>query len=842
MPRTPPVCRLVVVVSDGEVVGAAASRALADLAGGRVVDAAVPAASHPSNDDYREVIRRGLRFLDPVVPADTFTLLTVDSLAAVPNAVSRAALGERTVLTLLALDHHDYRYHMISPDGLEDELAKLALSLGDSVEFEPGPHTVQVYTTPDVGSCYYSVESFTPRWMPEQAWVVSADVACALVDSIQMHCNARLRRLAKPSTIANSIADFLTAQAGSDWGLHYYTGSGVATFIDDIERRAIMNGNPVVRGPSEHSLACSALARWTLDSAPFAIVVTTGMYEEFRGTLANHVAARAKGFIVCCDSKPDQWYPFQGTIHRTEDSRASLLARSFPVIYIGQFDDIPQGLAETFAAYSADRGPVMVIAPREVLQASFSPGEPPRTAEKETPRAEVVRCSEMERLSTLLNSDPRRLLCQVGPLGGDAPDLLYALARKAGIGLADSLTQPGTVSRYHNGHNVDEYLGTLSMYGYSPRVYEYLFDSGAPRPASEQSVMFIGTQIPQIDTPFSESTLRQFAPIQITARKIDIAPFSGLSVAGDIHGLLRALYNRLDVEPEVLAYRRAAIASTRDSDGEVVGLLPVLPMTTNYFIRRLRGVLDDLIRQEDYRYVGVYDAGRGGLSAVNGLPRTGPGVSGWFGRALMGDGLMALPGILTRRDANVLSFTGDAAVAMPPDITPSLVQQIVADHSAFEHNLSIFRFVNGSHSIIRTYREGIEPSAVSGQTGVLSFIPEDYQHQFGSLTVRHRRVVRFDDVPFAEQVTEREAINLYSVITGHNNEGEGLSRLSSLGWQRDELSPRALAMAARILAPRRSARGRVFITVLWRAAAGPRQPRPATGFPAGAAGPAWPSC
>lgn len=793
MPQTSPVCRLVVVVSDGEVVGPAASRALADLAGGRAVDVSVPAASHLANNDYRELIRRGLRFLDPVVPADTFTLVTVDSLVAVSNAVSRAAQGQRAVLTLLVLDHHDYRYRMISPDDLNEELAKLALSLGDCVEFEPGPHTVQVYTAPDVGS-YYSVEHFTPRWMPEQAWVVTADVACAFVDSVQLHCNARLRRATKPSTIANAIADFLTARAGSDWGLHYYTGSGVATFIDDIEQRAIRNGNPIVRGPSEHSLACSALARWTLDGAPFAIVVTSGMHEEFRGTLANHVAVRAKGFIVCCDSRPDQWHPFQGTIHSTEDSRASLLARGFPVVYIGRFNDISRGLAEAFAAYSADQGPVMVLAPREVLQASVPAAELPQTAEEE-PRAQVVaRCAQLEQLSTLLNSDPRRLLCQVGPLAGDAQDLLYALAAKAGIGLADSLTQPGTVSRYHHGHTVDEYLGTLSMYGYSARVYEYLFSRGALRPADEQSVMFIGTQIPQIDTPFSESTLRQLAPIQIISREIDRAPFSGLSIVGDIEGLLRALHERLDVDPDVLAHRRAAIASSRDSDGDVVGLLPVLPMITNYFFRRLRGVLGDLIRHEDYRYVGVYDAGRAGLSAVNGLPRTGPGVSGWFGRALMGDGLMALPGILTRRDVNVISFTGDAAVAMTPDIVPSLVQQIVADRSTFERNLSIFRFVNGSHSVIRTYREGVEPAAVSGQTGVLSFTPEDYQHQFGSLTVRHRRVIRFDDVPFAEQLTERQTINIYSVITGHNNEGEGLSRFSSLGWQRDELSPRALAM------------------------------------------------
>lgn len=794
-PQLMPFRRLVVVVSDGEVVGPAASRALADLAGGRAVETAVPAARRPVNDDYQEVIRRGLRFLDHAVPTEAFTLVTADSLAAVPDAVSRAAKEQQAAVSLLVLDHPDYRYRVTSPDDLHEELAKLALSLGDLVEFEPNPGTVQVYTAPDVAS-YYSAEHFTPRWMPEQEWTVTADIACAFVDSVQQHCNARLRRPMKPSVIANAIADFLTAQAGSDWGLHYYTGSGVATFIDDIEQRAIRNGNPIVRGPSEHSLACSALARWRLDAAPFAIVVTSGMHEEFRGTLANHVTVRTRGFIVCCDSRPDQWHPFQGTIHRTEDSRPSLFARGFPVVYIGGPDEIASGLAEAFAAYSADRGPVMVIVPREVLQASTAPGELPPAAETAAPRAEAVRGAEVEQLAALLNSAPRRLLCQVGPLSTGAQDLLYELARKAGIGLVDSVTQPGTVSRHRDGHIVDEYLGTLSMYGHSARVYDYLFSDGVLRPSDEQSVMFIGTQIPQIDTPFSESNFSQLAPIQVIAREIDRAPFSNLSVVGDIEGVLRALHERLDIEPDVLALRRAAIASTRDSDGDVIGLLPILPMTTNYFFRRLRGVLDNLIRQEDYRYVGVYDIGRAGLTAVNSLPRTGPGISGWFGRGLMGDGLMSLPGILTRRDTNVISFTGDGAAAMTPDIVPSLVQQIAVDRSAFQRNLSVFRFVNGTHSVIRTYREGTQPAAVSGQTGVLSFTPADYKHQFGSLTVRHRRVVKFDDIAFTEQLTERETINLYSVITGHNNEGDGLGRFAALGWQRNDLSPKAPAMPA----------------------------------------------
>jgi thiamine pyrophosphate-dependent acetolactate synthase large subunit-like protein len=776
--------RLVVVVSDGEVVGAAASRALKDLAGARAVDAPAPAASRPANEDYREVIRRGSRFLDRVAPRDEFTLVTAGSLAAVPAAVAGAARGQAAVLTLLVLDHPDYRYHAISPDDLNEQVASLARSLDDCVEFAPSPYTVQVYTDPDVTS-YYAIELFTPRWMPDQAWTIAGDLACAFVDSVQTHRNDRLRRPMKPSVVAQAITGFLTAQAGSDWGLSYYTGSSVATFIDDIEQCAIRNGSPIVRGPSEHSLACSALARWRLDGAPFVIVATSGMHDEFRGTLANHVTVQTQGFIVVCDSKPDQWHPFQGTIHLTGDSRPSLYARGFPVVYIGEPDEIASGLAEAFAAYSAGQGPVMVIASRDVLQTSDAPGELPRPSVAETPRAEVVRSDEVEQIAAVLNTAPRRLLCQVGPLGDGALELLYALARKAGIGLADSVTQPGTVSRYHHGDVVDEYLGTLSMYGYSTRIYPYLYSGRTLRKASEQSLMFIGTPIPEIDTPFPDATLNRLSPIQVVDRKIDLAPFAGLSAVGDIEGILRALHERLDVAPDVLARRRAAIASTADSAGDVIGLLPILPMTVNYFFRRLRGVLDGLIRQEDYRYVGVYDIGRAGLSAVDALPRTGPGVSGWFGRGLMGDGLMSLPGILTRRDTNVISFTGDGTDAMTPDIVPALVQQIAADRSAFTRNLSIFRFVNGSLSVIRTYREGIEPSAISGQTGVLTFTPEDYQHQFGSLTVRHRRVLAFEDVPFAEQLTERETINLYSVITGHNNEEEGLGPFAAAGWQRD---------------------------------------------------------
>src|ERR1700722_6189944 len=794
--KVTPYNRLVVVVADGGLTGQAASRALADLAGPRPVRAAVQPASAPAGEAYLEVIRRGRRFLDAAVPADAFTLLIADCLAAVPELVSRAATEHRTVLTLLVLDHEDYRPAAAPPEHLNEELAKLALALGDSVAFEPGPSTVQCYRDPEIG-WRHCAEHFTARWQPADDWVVAADIACAFVDSVQLHGNARLLRATKPSTMADAIADFLIAQAGADWGLHYFTGTGIAKFVDDLEQRAFRNGNPLVRGPSEHSLACSALARWTLDGAPFVIVATTGMHGEFRGTIANHVALRSKGFIICCESRPDQWRPFQGTIHSTADSRPALAAGQLPMVYIGRSSEIASGLAEAFAAYHSGGGPVLLIATREALSANVPLGElpPGQQSPDQLPRAEAVRSAEVDRLAALLNTARHRLLCQVGPLGAGALDLLYSLASKAGIGLVDSAAQPGTVTYRRHGQPVAEYLGLLNKFGTSARVYRYLHSEGELRPAAEQALLFTGTPIPEIDTPFGDTVLGKLAPIQIVEREIDRAPFAGLSIVGDLEAVLRALHERLDIDPQVLAYRQAAIAAARDSDGDVIGLLPVLPMTLNYFFRQLRAVFDDLIDQQNYRYTGIYEASRAALHGINALPTTDRGISCWFGSALMGDGLMALPGVLTRRDTNVVAFVGDGCAAMTPDIVPSLVQQLAIDRSAFPHNLSIFRFVNGNLSLIRTARESGQPSAVSAQTAVPSFTPEDYQHQYGSLTVRHRRVVRFGDVPFAEQLVERGTINLYSIVVGHNNEGEGLSPLASLGWQGDELAGRALPRA-----------------------------------------------
>ncbi|MBF6331947.1 hypothetical protein [Nocardia transvalensis] len=796
--------RLVVVVSDEEKVGSAAARAVVDLAGERNSRATRPPAAQPDNSDYLEVLTRARRFLGRATPDDVFLLVEAPSLAQLPAAISAVLGADSAVLTLLIVDHRDYRYPVTSPGVLQDQLTELAAVLPASIEFEVSPSSVQVYTEPHLDP-FVSLECFTPRWPPEHEWIIVADIACAVVDSVQAHRTKRFRPDLGPSAVGGALAEFLDNEAGTEWGLHYFTGSVVASLIDDLADHARRNGNPVVRGPSEHSLACSALARWTLDHAPFLIVVTSGMHDEFRGTLANLVRARAPGFIVCADSRLGQWYPFQGTIHHHEDSRAALRAKGLAVVHLATAADIAGGLGEAFAHYRDGRGPVMILASRDVLEAGggLGPVEIAPAVERPRPRSRLtISASALEDLMSLVNSAPKRLLCQPAELTDTGRDLLYTLAANAGIALADSLARPGAVGAYHRGAPVREFLGTMSLYGSSARVHAYLHSDGRVRPASEQALLFVETPIPELDTPFSEPTLRRIAPAQIISDDRDRAPFARIVVTGHVEKVLLAALDRLEVDPAVLTMRRRAIDSTIDSRSDVIGLLPIRPMTTNYFARRFRAELTRLIEEDGYTYVGVYDVGRTGLSTISNLPRTGVGYSAWFGRALMGDGVQALPGVLTRRNTNVLAFVGDGSAALTPDIVPTLIQQVVVDGSPFRHNLSIFRFVNGSHSVIRTYRESHRLSAVGTQTGVLTFTGPEWERSVGPLTLRHRHVLSFDDIDVA-RLPRPETIDLYSVILGHNNEGDGLSPLSALSWQSDELSSRALAVAGVLPSSRR---------------------------------------
>jgi thiamine pyrophosphate-dependent acetolactate synthase large subunit-like protein len=799
-----PITRVVVVVTDRDHLTSAAATGLADLAAGGTrltIHGDTGRLTRPSLPvGYDQVIQRSRRFLDQVIPDEHYVLIAVKSLNEVATSCSTLAPTEQAVITLLVVDHPAYRCPLPLTTNIEEQLAKVAVLLPANVEFVPSPATVQVYSDDDDTSL--CVERFTPRWAPAEPWVMAADIVCAFTDSIQLHQTRRLRPALVAGSLGSALADFLDAQAGVNWGLHFYTGSMVSTTIQYLEERSRTNGNPIVRGPSEHSLACSALARWILDRAPFLIVVTSGMVDEFRGTLANLLNARARGFLVCADSRTDQWQPFQGTIHSTEDSRAVIRARGGPTVHLDRVDKIADGLREAFDLYLQDRGPVLIFATRDVLQAT---GAVPMPDPIPPDRVESVKSDQVDELVHLLESSPRRLLCQVGQIDNEARELVHRLARGAGVALVDSLSFPGSVSRYCGRDVVPEFIGTLSLYGYSARVHQFLHENGRLRPAAEQALIFLNNRIAEIDTPFSERALRRIMPIQITEHPTDLAPFVSMGIAGPLSQLLREVLERLDVDPAVLASRRAAIESTAESFSDVVGQLPIRPMSPNYFFRELNTLLHRLILDEEYSYAGVYDVGRAGLSAVSDLPRTGPGHSGWFGRALMGDALQSLPGVIACRDENILAFIGDGAAALVPDIVPSLVQQSVIDRQSPRRNLTVFRFVNGGHSMIRSYREGRQAITTGSQTEVLTFIPPDWEQKFGALTVSHSKLTDFPSEFLAERLQSPARIDTYTVLMGHNNESNGLSPYSADGWQRDELSARATflsgAPAAELITP-----------------------------------------
>ena len=130
-----------------------------------------------------------------------------------------------------------------------------------------------------------------------------------------------------------------------------------------------------------------------------------------------------------------------------------------------------------------------------------------------------------------------------------------------------------------------------------------------------------------------------------------------------------------------------------------------------------------------------------------------------------------------------------------PDIVPTLVQQVCLNGLPLSANLSIFRLIDGGHSVIRSYREGRNATAAGRQTQVLHLLDDEWERTFGSLAVAHRHLHDVDPDALRDQLRQRGTVNLYSVLLAHNNEGDGLSLLSSLGWQRDTLPELAFALA-----------------------------------------------
>ncbi|MFI7502179.1 hypothetical protein ACIBVL_27585 [Streptomyces sp. NPDC049687] len=769
-------------------------QALTDVAAGseRALSATLCAGELPAeiNSDAdraqppacQNLLAKARRFLAEALPQAEIRLITTETLPRAAEVLNEQSHSAMTAPPLLLVDAAGAGLGTAPLDTTVTEAVPVRHM---AVYAEGPPQSVRVAQEHEV------------LQLPDEDWVLRADVVRRFTDHVQQaHGHSALRSASRtgPPALARALYDFLTERAGAAWGLHYYTGSVVSGLIDELDRLAAGQGNPVLRGPSEHSLACGALARWQLDEAPFLIVVTSGMVDEFRGTLANLRQAGARGFIVCADSPREAWFPFQGTVHAAEDSRAVLDARGIPHVYLEDPAALQEDLSAAYAAYHEGNGPVVLLATPSVLSSS-APIEFPRPTEPARPALHVQE-DQLAPVVDLVNSGPARLLWQCGWLDGEESDLVHEIASRAGVALADSLTRPGTVAAYRDGQKVDEYLGSLGLYGYSARVHTFLHRRGRLRPRDELAVFFLKSRIAEAATPFSPRALaRNLHVVQVTRDAAHLAPFTDHPVHAEARGFLRALRERLDVNPEVLSRRRAALAEARHSADDAVHALPVLPMSANYFFHQVGGVLEQLISQEDYTYTGVFDVGRGGLSAIRNLPRTGPGFSGWYGRALMGDALQSVPAVALTRDDNVLAFVGDGASALVPDIVPTLVQQVCLYGQPLRRNLTVFRLIDGGHSVIRSYHEGRAGSGLSRQNQVVHLLEPEWTRNFGGLTVQHRHVEDVSAPDLRDLLTRPATVTVCSVLLSHNNEGDGLSLLSSMGWQRDELS--ALAVPSR---------------------------------------------
>ena len=621
-----------------------------------------------------------------------------------------------------------------------------------------------------------------------------ADLLRVLLDHLDhAHHNRLLARSVdaaeRPPALARALHAFMQQRWPGRWDFHGYTGSVIAAFIEGMRQLGRADGRPQLGSVNEHGLACSAMAGWQLFGRAFVMAVTSGMVDEFKGTLANLQRTRAPGFIVCADSARGQWHAFQGTVEQAGDGRALMQARGLPQVYIETVEQLEAGLLEAFAALARDEGPVVVFASPAVLESGVALDEQGLIERSQPPPRQAAPCVDEARwqaLLSLVNDERRRLLWFCGRLGADERALVHEIAQRAGIALCDGIAHPGSVASHAGGREQPNYLGTLGLYGFSRAVHRYLHEGETLRPVEAQSLFFLKSRIDQICTPFSEGRLaRHLHIVQVTNRGQDLAPFADLPLQMDLLDFLQRLKAGLQVEADVRRWRQDAIAQARRCPPEhLVDRIETLPMTANYFFHRLGGLLRRLIEEEGLRYHGVYDVGRCGVSALRNVPRTDPGFSGWYGRALMGDALMALPAIALHSPRQVLAFIGDGARALVPDVELQLLRQMGQRPDAADVNVSVFYLHNGMLSIIQSYIDLRFARDGAAQVHVPWRPRGDAIEPHGPLTLQRRRLLRFDEARLREDLLARGRLNVYEVQLTHNSSGDGMSLASEGTWSR----------------------------------------------------------
>lgn len=591
----------------------------------------------------------------------------------------------------------------------------------------------------------------------------------------------------EPVALARDIQQRMDARWGEQWDCHFFTGSMVSGFIDSMGALLRDSGRGFSTASNEHALAVSALAGWQLYRRAYVIVMTSGMLDELRGTLANLKRAGAPGLVVCADSPESVWFAFQGTLDQDNDGHRVIAARGLWQQFIRRPEDACASVEAAFAALDESPAPTFLFATQGVLesrvqaepQAPQAPLAPPASDLDDSQRA------ALDAVVDVLNNEPARILWQCGRLSEEERRRVLDLARRSGVALADSIIAPGSVCAYQDQELVLNYLGPLSMYGFSRRIHAFLEQPDADE--GKPWLFFLKSKIDQSATPYSEGRLKRlFHIVQVNRRREHISPFTEVALELPLGRVLDYLEPRLNVPPALLQARRERLQRLqRTREALPSDQIETLPMTPNFFFHRLGQLLGEMIERNGYRYTGVYDVGRCSLSAMRNLPRTDAGFSGWYGRALMGDALMSLPYIALNNERHVLAFIGDGARALVPDIEQRLAMSLASSADAAQRNVTVLYLANGVLSMIQTYLD--KRYACHGAAQVNVPLKEGLlrdEQAFGPITVCRARLLSFCPDTLRQALSAPGRLNFFDVWLGHNSEGDGLSLVSETAWSR----------------------------------------------------------
>ncbi len=587
-------------------------------------------------------------------------------------------------------------------------------------------------------------------------------------------------------TAAVEIDKFLSSTTSS-WDFYYFTGSLVSSIIDTFEKLKTTGSNGYcLSGPCEHSLACGAAANWQLHQRPFVIVITSGMGDELKGTLTNLKQSKARGFVIVAEANPGSWFPFQGTNYDEDNIVNVMKARDLPVVSITSPENMSENLTEAFHLYNLNEGPVVLMLSTKVLMSTEELKQPIVVP----PVNKKVQYDDknLDDIINILNNEPSRIIWRCGVLSQAEYQLVEQIADQAGIVLVDGITRPGSVSKYKDKAIVKNYFGSFSLYGYSKKIYRYVTEKGKIRDKKEQVLFFLKSKISQISSPFSEASLRnKFRIAQVNNNPAHIAPFADYYCQMNLIDFLERVKNGLDVSPDVLSFRKSTIDNTAIGKDTYSKSIAVQPMFPNYFFTQLNKTIEHLIEKDNYTYTGIYDVGRNGVSAFRNVARTGPGFSGWYGRALMGDALLSVNSLAVTSKNNILAFIGDGAKKMVPDIRANMIDNIIHQRKNLDINITVFYLANGFFSLINTFQESFLHSRARRQMYCATFLEPEGSFEIENVRINQRIIEKYDHELLSSALRKKGEINFFNVLLSHNNTGDGLSLASikSYSWQEE---------------------------------------------------------